>query len=366
MDSTTAASSIPEGLPDRLQSALRRRQSTILHIGRHGDPKRDFAAAVAAGLRAKPRQIPCRYLYDHVGSHLYERICQQPEYYPTRTEAAILARHGALIAELTGPMNLVELGAGSSSKTGLLLEAYLLAGGRPGYFPIDVSSSALRLGQAELGRAFPQVTSIGLHSRYEEALPLARMVSPTMVIFLGSTLGNFCQDEASAFLATLSGHMTDGDYFLLGLDLVKDASLLEAAYNDAAGVTAAFTRNLFARMNRELGTDIDLRAVEHEARYVADGQRIEIHARFNAAQTIHLAALKQSFAIAAGERIQTEISRKYRLEEISPWLSAFGFATREIFTDERGWFALALLQKTKTPSDQSDRSDRPKSTHGSH
>jgi L-histidine Nalpha-methyltransferase len=346
MDSITAAQRASEDLPERLRRALRRRESIILDVGRHGDPQNDFAIAVARGLRAQPRQIPCRYLYDRVGSHLYEQICQQPEYYPTRTEAAILARHAPFIAELTGPVSLLELGAGSSTKTALLLAAYLGAGDLPGYFPIDVSSSALRLGQAELGRAFPQVTTIGLHSRYEEALPLARLVAPAMVLFLGSTLGNFGREEASSFLTTLSGQMTEGDYFLLGLDLVKETALLEAAYNDAAGVTAAFTRNLFARMNRELGTAIDLHTIEHQARYIAEKQRIEIHARFTAAQSIRLAGSGQTFHIAAGERIQTEISRKYRSEQISPWLSAFGFSTRRIFTDERDWFALALLQKT--------------------
>jgi L-histidine Nalpha-methyltransferase len=353
MNSTSVSTSGRKDMRSTLRKALSTQQSIILHVDQHGDPQNDFAAAVAAGLSAEPRQIPCRYLYDQVGSALYERICMQPEYYPTRTEAAILERHAPQIAEITGPVSLLELGAGSSVKTGLLLDAYLRAGTLPNYVPVDVSDSALRLGQEEFGRAFPQVTSIGLHGCYEDALPLLKIVSPAMVLFLGSTIGNFGKTEADSFLRILSGHMADGDFFLLGLDLVKEASLLEAAYNDAAGVTAAFTRNLFARMNRELGASIDLHAVEHQARYVAERQRIEIHARFTAAQEIHLRALGKTFRIAAGERIQTEISRKFRLEDIPPRLGAFGFATREIFTDERGWFALALLQKIEGVS--SDR-----------
>jgi L-histidine Nalpha-methyltransferase len=337
------------GLDDlryRFRSAMGSRASTLLHIGAPGNPQNNFAAAIATGLSSQPRQIPCRYLYDQAGSLLYEQICIQPEYYPTRTEAAILSRRAREIAALTGAANLLELGAGSSVKTGLLLEAYIDAGTPPCYIPVDVSESALRLGQEEIGRAFPQVTSVGLHGRYEEALPLLNILSPAMVLFLGSTIGNFAKAEARTFLANIAGLMAAGDFFLLGLDLVKAPHLLEAAYNDAAGVTAAFTRNLFARMNRELGTAIDLRAIEHQARYVAERQRIEIHARFHSEQTIHLPSLGKSFRIAAGEQIQTEISRKFRLEEISPWLSTFGLATREIFTDEREWFALALLQKT--------------------
>jgi L-histidine Nalpha-methyltransferase len=343
-----------EALHYHFRNAFGRRTSTLLHLGPPGNPQNDFAVATAAGLSSQPRQIPCRYLYDQAGSLLYEQICMQPEYYPTRTEAAILAQHAPAIAALTGPVNLLELGAGSSVKTGLLLEAYLESGALPCYIPVDVSESALRLGQTEIGRSLPQVTSVGLHGCYEEALPLLDILSPTMVLFLGSTIGNFARAEAGDFLANISGRMADGDFFLLGLDLVKAPHLLEAAYNDAAGVTAAFTRNLFARMNRELGTIIDLHTIEHQARYVAERQRIEIHACFHSAQTIHLASLGQSFHIAAGEQIQTEISRKFRLEEISPWLSTFGLATWEIFTDPQEWFALALLQKTGRI-----RSDRP-------
>jgi L-histidine Nalpha-methyltransferase len=354
MDSFAPIPFGPEDLRYSLSHALARQQSTILHIGRPVNPQVDFAAAVAAGLRAHPRQIPCRFLYDQAGSLLYEQICRQPEYYPTRTEAAILARHAPVIAEHTGPVTMLELGAGSSAKTGLLLDAYLRAGTCPCYVPIDVSASALRLGHAELTRAFPQVTTIGLHGCYEDALPLLQAASPAMVLFLGSTIGNFGSTDAGSFLANLAACMADGDFFLLGVDLVKDARQLEAAYNDAAGVTAAFTRNLFARMNRELGTAIDLLAVQHQARYVVERQRIEIHARFDRAQQIDLAPVRESFQVAAGEQIQTEISRKFRLEEISPWLSAFGLTTREIFSDERGWFALALLQKTgRTASERS-------------
>jgi L-histidine Nalpha-methyltransferase len=346
MDSAAPSPFGPKDLRSSLRHALARQRSTILHIGRPVNSQVDFAAAVASGLRSHPRQIPCRFLYDQAGSRLYEQICRQPEYYPTRTEAAILARHASVIAQHTGPVTLLELGAGSSVKTGLLLEAYLQAGTFPCYVPIDVSASALRLGHAELTRAFPQVTTVGLHGCYEDALPLLQVASPAMVLFLGSTIGNFGRTAAGSFLTSLAARMADGDFFLLGVDLVKDARLLEAAYNDAAGITAAFTRNLFARMNRELGTAIDLDAVQHQARYVVERQRIEIHARFDRAQQIHLAHVGESFQVAAGEQIQTEVSRKFRLEEISPWLSAFGLATREIFSDERGWFALALLQKS--------------------
>jgi len=309
------------------------------------DPVLDFAQAVSAGLAAPRRSVPCRYLYDARGSALFEAICTQPEYYLTRTEASILRRHVATIAETTGPVRLVELGSGTSIKTQHLLRGYLEQGVAPRYVSVDVSVAALALAEQTLARALPQVEMTGIEATYERAFPMLRELSPVMAIFLGSTIGNFDAAAAGAFWQQTADHLRPGDYFLLGVDLVKDAALLEAAYNDAAGVTAAFTRNLFARMNRELDAGIDLAAVEHVAGYNGEASQIEIAARFLRRQTIDIAPLGERYEIAAGEEIRTEVSRKFRVAELTRFLASFGLETLNVFTDERRWFALLLLQR---------------------
>jgi L-histidine N-alpha-methyltransferase len=309
------------------------------------DPILDFAQAVAAGLAAPRKSVPCRYLYDARGSALFEAICAQPEYYLTRTEASILRRHVATIAATTGPVHLVELGSGTSVKTQHLLRGYLEQGVAPRYVSVDVSVAALAMAEASLTEAFPQVEMTPIEATYEQAFPMLRELSPAMLIFLGSTIGNFDDPAATAFWQQAADHLRPGDYFLLGVDLVKDSALLEAAYNDAAGVTASFTRNLFARMNRELDAGIDLAAVEHVAGYNGEASQIEIAARFVHRQTIDIAPLGESYEIAAGEEIRTEVSRKFRVAELTPRLASFGLETVNVFTDERRWFALLLLQR---------------------
>ncbi len=309
------------------------------------DPVLDFAQAVAAGLAAQHKSVPCRYLYDGRGSALFEAICAQPEYYLTRTEASILRRHVATIAGTTGPVRLVELGSGTSVKTHHLLRGYLEQGVAPRYVSVDVSFAALAMAERQLAEALPQVEMTGIAATYEQAFPMLRELSPVMAIFLGSTIGNFDAAAAAAFWQQTADHLRPGDYFLLGVDLVKDAGLLEAAYNDAAGVTAAFTRNLFARMNRELDAGIDLAAVEHVATYNGAASQIEIAARFLRRQTIEIAPLGERYEIAAGEEIRTEVSRKFRVAELTRLLASFGLETLNVFTDERRWFALLLLQR---------------------
>lgn len=321
------------------------RGATMAVIQEADDPVLDFAQAVAEGLAAQQKSVPCRYLYDARGSALFEAICAQPEYYLTRTEESILRRHVATIAETTGPVRLVELGSGTSVKTQHLLRGYLEQGVAPRYVSVDVSVAALALAEQRLAAALPQVQMTGVEATYEQAFPMLRELSPVMAIFLGSTIGNFDAAAAAAFWQQTADHLRPGDYFLLGVDLVKDAGLLEAAYNDAAGVTAAFTCNLFARMNRELDAGIDVRAVEHVATYSAAASQIEIAARFVERQTIEIAPLGTRYEIAAGEEIRTEVSRKFRVAELTPFLASFGLETLNVFTDDRGWFALLLLQR---------------------
>jgi L-histidine N-alpha-methyltransferase len=305
----------------------------------------DFARAVGRGLTDTPRWLPCRYLYDARGSELFERITAQPEYYPTRTEAAILRQSAATIREITGPLTLIELGSGSSVKTDVLLRAYAEDDDSLHYVAVDVSDSILRHARAVITERHPTVTVSPVVGTYGEAFPLFERASPAMALFLGSTIGNFNQTESTWFWEKISGNMSAGDFFLLGVDLVKDENVLEAAYNDAAGVTAEFTRNLFARMNRELGAGLDISSIEHVAKYNADWQRMEIFARFQRTQTVAVRPLDRSHVVRAGEHIMIEISRKFVADDLADFVRYFGFRVRRVFTDEDEWFAVLLLQK---------------------
>ncbi len=304
-----------------------------------------FARSVAAGLSDKPKWLHCRFLYDAEGSRLFEEITKQPEYYPTRTEAAILAEHAHEIHALTGPRTLVELGSGYSVKTEHLLSAYSQSEERVLYVPVDVSDTALREASKAITENFTDVQVTGINGTYGSALPILRLLSPQMVIFLGSTIGNFNEAETTAFWRSVSGHLPAGDFFLLGTDLEKDPRVLEAAYSDAAGITARFTNNYFARINRELGASIDLDQIEHVAAWNPERRRMEIYGRFHTAQTINIEPLNESFEISPGEEILLEISRKFRLADLTEELAVNGFETRRTFTDERGWFALLLLKR---------------------
>ena len=203
-----------------------------------------FAQAVAAGLSDDPKWLHFRFLYDAEGSRLFEAITAQPEYYPARKEAAILARHAAEIEALTGPVTLVELGSGYSVKTEHLLAAYSRESAEIDYVPVDVSVNALREASRSISDSFPEVNFTGITGTYISAFPVFRHLSPQMVVFLGTTLGNFSELEHDAFWHSMAKHLPRGDHFLLGVDLVKDTDTLEAAYNDAAGMTARFTPQL--------------------------------------------------------------------------------------------------------------------------
>ena len=306
----------------------------------------EFAQAMVTGLANLPRRLECRFLYDARGSALFERITRQPEYYLTRTEEAILRSHAHDIRNVTGPTSLVELGSGNSVKTGFLLRAWLGREPSVRYIPIDVSRRALREARRTMSGSLPAVQVIAVHADYHQALPLFRLASPVTVVFIGSSIGNLGPQEMDFFFSALALALSTGDYFLLGIDLVKEPNLIEAAYNDAAGVTAKFTRNLFARMNRELGSGIDLSVVEHVANYDTHLEQVEIFARFARKQIIRVEPLERSFAIDEGEMVQVEISRKFRLEEFLSYAGKFGFSADGVFTDDRNWFALLLLRRS--------------------
>lgn len=309
------------------------------------DPVLDFASSCMRGFRSEPRRLESRFLYDAEGSALFEEITAQPEYYLTRTEALILAAHADEIRELAGPARLLELGSGSSQKTDHLLRAWLRREPTPCYLPVDVSAAALAAASERLAAGFPSLRVIPIQCQYRDAFPMLAQLSPLLVAFLGSSIGNFTPSEMQGFLRDLAAAVRPGDFFLLGIDLVKERSLLEPAYNDQAGVSARFTHNLFARMNRELGCDIDLDAIEHTAWYCPEQEQVEIWARFNRQQTFRLTPPGRSITVPQGAAVQTEISRKFRLERVLPELEQCGFKAERVFTDDRRWFALVLLRR---------------------
>ena len=341
----TASYSCCSELVDRFSNAIERDGNILFCTDYENDVMAEFARSVASGLSSEPKWLDCRFLYDSVGSRLYEMITQQPEYYPTRTEAAILSEYAHELYDMTGPVVLVELGSGSSMKTNHLLYSYLAKESRVCYVPVDVSDSALDQAGDEISRTHPNAQVIGINGIYQDAFPLLEKASPSMLVFLGSTIGNLNEEESDSFWRQVEEHLPMGDFFLLGVDLVKDDDILNAAYNDAAGVTAQFTLNLFDRMNRELGSCLDLKHIEHQAVYEPSRQRMEIFAGFNRAQDIRIEQLGETFHVEAGERIMTEISRKFRLETLIPYLEKYGLKTLKVMTDERDWFAVLLLQR---------------------
>jgi gamma-glutamyl hercynylcysteine S-oxide synthase len=309
-----------------------------------------FAQSIIRGLSDTPRWLSCRYLYDAEGSDLFEAITQQPEYYLTRTEDALLARHAAALRAAIGPSTVVELGSGSSTKTRHVLRAWTAGGHAARYVPVDISRDMLEASAAALDAEFPMLDVCALAGTYEQAFARLNEFSPLVLLFLGSSLGNFDRVDTAAFLERVADALSPGDHLLLGLDLVKDVATLEAAYDDAAGVSAAFTRNLFRRMNRDLGTGLDLDAIQHVAYWNEGRERIEIYARFLRPAVVDLPEQGRHFRLAAGEMVLTEVSRKFRLTEMTAVGARHGFDTVATFTDAAYPFALHLLRRRRAPA----------------
>jgi L-histidine N-alpha-methyltransferase len=331
----------------RLHLALNGGKNSIIDATEDMNPALDFAHSASRTLSEKPKWLECRFLYDANGSALFERICEQPEYYPTRKEEAILRECAVEISKTTGTVTLVEFGSGNSAKTRQIFSAYSRINGPVRYVPIDVSRSALQHACADIAQWNPDIKVAAIKGTYECAFPFLKELSPVLVIFLGSTIGNFNEVQDRLFWLNVSRCLSERDFFLLGVDLVKDTNILEAAYNDKAGVTAAFTLNLFDRMNKELKAGIDLEHLRHVARFSHVRNQIEIFAHFNREQRLRIKPTKASFAISAGESVSVEISRKFQLDELVPRLASYGFGTRRIFTDSENWFALLLLEKVQ-------------------
>ncbi len=308
---------------------------------------------VVMGLQQIPKTLPCRYFYDDRGSELFEQICDLPEYYPTRTEEAILEEYATEIAALTGACELVELGSGSSRKTRLLLDAYSQLQSEMQYCPIDVSAGMLRMAALRLLLQYPRLRVCGLAGTYDQALAELppRGMDNRMLIFLGSTLGNFDPNQCDRFLTQIQQALTPGEFFLLGVDLQKDLAIITAAYNDKLGVTAAFNRNILTHLNRRFGGDFVPERFDHWAPYNVQAHQIEMYLRSHCTQTVTLTQLKVQVSLEPGEVILTEISRKFHLPTLSNDLESHALQPLATWTDPKSWFALLLCQRQCCGSD---------------
>jgi L-histidine Nalpha-methyltransferase len=312
-----------------------------------GDPRIEFGRDVTAGLTASPKRLDCRYFYDAEGSALFDAICELPEYYLTRAETAILRGHaGDIAAPFPGDVTLVELGSGSAAKTRLLLEALLRNRSQLRYVPIDICRPVLEASAAKLLREFPGLEITAVAAEYHQGLQhlLAETDRPKLILWLGSNIGNFGQIDAARFLAQVRAAMTVADRLLIGVDLRKDKAILEAAYDDAAGVTAAFNLNLLARINRELDGDFDLRAFQHRAVYDEAAGRIEMYLVSTRAQRVRIGRLGLEIAFAAGEMVHTENSYKYSPAEIADLCAAAELVIEHSYFDAERRFCLCLLR----------------------
>jgi dimethylhistidine N-methyltransferase len=329
------ASPAPEALADRL---------VLVETG--AGLASDFAADVRAGLTARKKRLSCRYLYDATGSALFERICELPEYYLTRAELSILqARADAIVADSAPDAALVELGSGSATKTRTLIEAMLRRRDTLRYVPIDISRAILTESARALVADYATLEVHGIAAEYRAGLRLLRRqrAQPKLVLWLGSNVGNFNRADAARFLRGVRATLSDRDRLLMGVDLRKPPAVLEAAYDDAAGVTARFNLNLLARANRELGGDFELDAFAHRARWNERWGRVEMHLVSRRRQRVRIARLDLEIDFADGEGIFTESSYKYSLDEIERLARASGFVVEQHWRDRDRRFSVNLL-----------------------
>ena len=316
-----------------------------------GGPAPDLRAALAedvrAGLGATPKRLSCRFFYDETGSRLFEEICAQPEYYLTRVETSLLeSMAGQLVDAFDTRPDVVELGSGSAVKTRILLAAFLEAHGALTWCPIDISRHALTQSARGLLADFRGLEVRGIAAEYLDALATLGTDErrPRLVLWLGSSIGNFHRGDAAQFLAHVRASLGPEDLLLVGVDLRKDRRVLEAAYDDAAGVTARFNKNLLVRVNAELGGTFDLDAFRHRARYDEEAGRIEMYLDSLREQEVRIARLGWTVGFAAGEAVHTENSYKYSQAELVELAARAGLRRERAWTDAGGRFALQLLR----------------------
>ncbi len=306
------------------------------------DTRAEFLTDVLAGLSRPQKEIPCKWLYDTRGSHLFERICELDEYYPTRTELGIMESHARAMAALLGPgCTLVEYGSGSSLKTRLLLQHLASPAA---YVPVDISARALADATARLARGFPELPILPVCGDFTAPLelPLSGIAArPIAVYFPGSTIGNFHKPDVVAFLRAVSRQCGPGGGLLIGVDLRKERTVLERAYDDARGVTAAFDLNVLVRANRELDADFRLDRFRHESLFDERHGRVEMHLVATVGQLVTVGG--QTFRFAEGESIWTESSYKYGMREFAALAALAGWRCERTWTDERAWFSVQYL-----------------------
>ncbi len=306
---------------------------------------RELCRDVRHGLRQSPKSLPPKWFYDDVGSDLFEQITRLEEYYPTRAEAQILRARSAEIASITGADTLVELGSGTSEKTRILLDALRAAGSLRRFVPFDVDAGVLEAAGTAIQREYAGVEIAAVCGDFEQHLAEIPGGGRRLFVFLGSTIGNFTPGPRAAFLAALAAVLQPGDGLLLGTDLVKDAGRLVRAYDDSAGVTAKFNRNVLSVINRELDADFDVDAYIHVARWNAEQERIEMWLRAATEQRVYIGALELIVDFAAGEEILTEVSCKFRPDAVGAELAAAGLRRTRWWTDAGGDFGVSIAVK---------------------
>jgi len=299
-------------------------------------------ADVLAGLTATPKSLPPKWFYDERGSELFEKITRLDEYYPTRAEREILAAAAGEIAAMTRAVTLVELGSGTADKTRVLLDALSEFGTLSEYVPVDVSESALVMAARRIQARYPGLRVHAVLSDFTEHLGLPDSGGPKLTAFMGGTIGNLLPAERAEFLRSVRSKLSHGDALLLGTDLVKDPGVLVAAYDDAAGVTAEFNKNILRVLNSELDGNFDLDEFEHLALWNAENEWIEMRLRSAADQAVSLRAIRLRVRFSAGEEMRTEISAKFRREGLAAELAAAGLELRAWWTDERARFGVSL------------------------
>lgn len=307
----------------------------------HENMKRE----VREGLSAERKYLPCKYFYDSRGSALFEQICRLPEYYPTRTELAILKKIAPAVMKELKAGSLIELGSGANWKVRHLLDAADGSRAKIRYIAIDVCESTLIGSSEELLCLYPDLYVTAIVADFHHQIQDVGTTGNKLLTFFGSTLGNFSNGESDRFLRSVAGLMKPKDRFLIGLDLVKQKQTLEEAYNDSMDITAQFNKNILSVMNRELNSDFDPASFNHVAFYNETVQCIEMHLEANDDVSIDVADLDMEVRMKRGETILTEISRKYDREGVERMASQAGLRVRRWFSDRKGWFALAELVK---------------------
>ncbi len=323
-----------------------RKERLVIHNLVKLDPLAGFAEDIRTGLSSEPKRLSPKYFYDELGSQLFDAICLLPEYYLTRAENEIIERYAdEIVASVPGHKTLLEMGSGSASKTRRLIEAVLKTQPDLVFMPVDISASALESSSRILLQSYPALSIEAYAAEYFDALTELQKQErgPTLALFLGSNISNFGHEEGPRFLRALRSVLKLGDALILGADLKKDRKILEPAYDDALGITAAFNLNLLARVNRELDGDFDLRSFKHHAFYNEEIGRVEIHIECTRSQLVKLRGIDLEVQFNSGERIHTENSYKYDLSGIAQLAAETGFRCSRTWLDSDEHFSSNLL-----------------------